>query len=360
MGAWIFFYVFFIWGILPFNVFEYPSKWFKLTWAVWVISQIIILLVLRKMSRRRASEGRSTKKFMPYIMSTCVMLLISLYIPTAAGGVERMVIGNYATTAEEEMKAQLEAELPELIRQLDNRIVDINIDVEHTVPDTRFSLVQTSSAEERKKTEDYCTFLIKVEAKTEAPNGYISPANVQKLYQEIYNKRSDIRRNSRSYERYEAEWRKYKSDKHVNIGQMRDGILLKAECPGYSYTAESNSDLVRTDPDDYAHKITDEISGKIWYFENGDSVGLQQEEIEAERRRKAKEEAAAAEAEEKEREKAKSSLGSSYIYGGGLDAYDKGYEDVDIDGEYDEYRYEHDLDYASGVDDAMEDREEWY
>lgn len=359
MGAWIFIYVFVVWGLLPVKLFENPSEWFNLVWGIWIISQILILLVLRIVNNRRKKAGKSTKWFVPYIISTGIMIIISLYIPTAAGGIERMLIGSYAGEAQDEMKAKLEAELPELIKQFDNRIIDINVDVEQTRLDTKFTIAQTDSSGGYNNKADYCTNLIRIEAKTSAPNGYISPANIQKLYQEIYNKQGQIRRNCQSYERYETKWREYMWDKHVNIERMRGGILLQVECPGYRYTAESNSDLKWDAPDDYAHKITDEISGKIWYFENSSSNGMTEEEIEAARRRKAKEEAEAAKEKEKERSK-HSGSGKSYVYGGGLDAYDKGYEDVDIDGEYDEYRYEHDLDYALGVDDAMEDREEWY
>lgn len=39
----------------------------------------------------------------------------------------------------------------------------------------------------------------------------------------------------------------------------------------------------------------------------------------------------------------------------GWDSYDKGYEDVWLDDDYDWDRYQRDSDYADGVDDAMED-----
>ena len=360
MGVWIFLYVFAVWGMLPFKVFENPSRWFNLTWAVWIISQIIILLVLYIVNQRRKKAGKSTMWFVPYIISSFTMLLISMYVPTAAGSLERRTIINYAGAAQAELKARFEAELPEMIKQFDSRY-EVKVKVVQTEPDTKDDISQAESSAKREKAQNYYTNLIKIEAKTVAPYGYVSPDNVQKLYQEIYKKQRKIYDSSQSYERYETEWRKYRNDDYVDIGNKRDGILLQVECPGYSYTAESNSDLIRTGPDDYAYKITDEISGKVWYFENSRSNGMTDEEIEAARRRKAKEEAEAAEAQEKERERNRSNnSGKAKVYGGGLDAYDKGYEDVDIDGEYDEYRYEHDLDYALGVDDAMEDREEWY
>lgn len=41
-------------------------------------------------------------------------------------------------------------------------------------------------------------------------------------------------------------------------------------------------------------------------------------------------------------------------------AYDDGYDDVYMDGDYDYERYAHDWDYADGVDDAMDEfEEEW-
>ncbi len=58
-----------------------------------------------------------------------------------------------------------------------------------------------------------------------------------------------------------------------------------------------------------------------------------------------------------------SSGSSSYVYhsnSSGWDSYDKGYSDVDENGEYDEYRYDWDDEYAAGVDDAMDDNHEWY
>lgn len=48
-----------------------------------------------------------------------------------------------------------------------------------------------------------------------------------------------------------------------------------------------------------------------------------------------------------------SSSGSSYTY-------DDGYDDVYFDGEYDTDRYDSDLDYMDGVDDAMDDIGEYW
>lgn len=48
------------------------------------------------------------------------------------------------------------------------------------------------------------------------------------------------------------------------------------------------------------------------------------------------------------------------ISSGGLDSYDAGYDDIYMDGDYDYDRYDSDDDYASGVDDAMEDAWEEY
>ena len=51
----------------------------------------------------------------------------------------------------------------------------------------------------------------------------------------------------------------------------------------------------------------------------------------------------------------KSSSKNTYKY----DSYDDGYEDVYLDDDYDWDRYLEDDDYASGVDDALEDEEEY-
>mgnify|MGYP007122684949 CR=1 FL=1 len=40
------------------------------------------------------------------------------------------------------------------------------------------------------------------------------------------------------------------------------------------------------------------------------------------------------------------------------DSYDKGYDDIYMDGDYDWDRYQKDKDYADGVDDAMEELDE--
>ena len=39
---------------------------------------------------------------------------------------------------------------------------------------------------------------------------------------------------------------------------------------------------------------------------------------------------------------------------------DAGFDDVYLDGEYDEERYQRDQDYADGVDDAMGELDEWW
>nr|MBP3598861.1 hypothetical protein [Eubacterium sp.] len=54
----------------------------------------------------------------------------------------------------------------------------------------------------------------------------------------------------------------------------------------------------------------------------------------------------------------KSSSSSSKKNGNPYEAYDKGYEDVTEDEDYDWDRYNSDPDYADGVDDAMEENEE--
>lgn len=51
----------------------------------------------------------------------------------------------------------------------------------------------------------------------------------------------------------------------------------------------------------------------------------------------------------------KKSNSSSNKKSSGWDSYDKGYEDVWLDDDYDWDRYQSDSDYADGVDDAMED-----
>lgn len=70
--------------------------------------------------------------------------------------------------------------------------------------------------------------------------------------------------------------------------------------------------------------------------------------------------------QEKEKQGSSSNSGSHSTSGGAgstrfkIDSYDKGYDDAYFEGEYDEERYDRDLDYALGVDDAMEDLgEDW-
>ena len=50
-----------------------------------------------------------------------------------------------------------------------------------------------------------------------------------------------------------------------------------------------------------------------------------------------------------------SSSSSKYNSSHSHDSYDSGYDDVYMDGDYDQDRYDRDDDYATGVDDAIED-----
>ncbi len=50
-----------------------------------------------------------------------------------------------------------------------------------------------------------------------------------------------------------------------------------------------------------------------------------------------------------------SSSSSKYNGSHSYDSYDSGYDDVYMDGDYDQDRYDRDDDYATGVDDAIED-----
>lgn len=50
-----------------------------------------------------------------------------------------------------------------------------------------------------------------------------------------------------------------------------------------------------------------------------------------------------------------SSLNSKYNSSHSHDSYDSGYDDVYMDGDYDQNRYDRDDDYATGVDDAIDD-----
>ena len=50
-----------------------------------------------------------------------------------------------------------------------------------------------------------------------------------------------------------------------------------------------------------------------------------------------------------------SSSNSKYNSSHSYDSYDSGYDDVYMDGDYDQERYDRDDDYATGVDDAIED-----
>lgn len=265
------------------------------------------------------------------------------------------------------MKTQLEEELPELIKHFDARI-DAKIQVEQGAPAEESDSSETASenttnnTQENSNSQDYYSLLVSVDAATQAPNGYLSPDSVQKLYQKIYHRVTKIMGNSPSHERYRLECVEYGYADHVNVREIRYGIFINVNCPGYSYVAESNSDFRWDDPVDYVSTVTDEISGKVWGFENSSSTGMTKEERER-AARKAREEAESKAAEErskKDSNRGSSSVTHNYSVDSGQSAYDKGYEDVDINGEYNEYRYEHDLDYALGVDDAMEDRDEWY
>ena len=57
---------------------------------------------------------------------------------------------------------------------------------------------------------------------------------------------------------------------------------------------------------------------------------------------------------------AKTNFSGESAYDDDEDSYDAGYDAVYFDLDYDEERYENDDDYANGVDDAMEDIEEYW
>jgi len=77
------------------------------------------------------------------------------------------------------------------------------------------------------------------------------------------------------------------------------------------------------------------------------------------RQSRAKEEAEKKRQEELRKNKSSISYDSNKAYKS-VERYDAGFDDVYLDGEYDEERYRRDQDYADGVDDAMGELDEWW
>ena len=51
----------------------------------------------------------------------------------------------------------------------------------------------------------------------------------------------------------------------------------------------------------------------------------------------------------------KNTITTGHKYNTSSDSYDDGYDDIYMDGDYDYDRYDHDSDYADGVDDALDE-----
>lgn len=360
---WIFivWYIFIVWFLLPLYLVNNPPASFMVTW---IASQIVILYTLKKLKRHQEEQkgGQGLMRYIIlYLVSSAVMLGASYALPYIIGDIKEAGVRRIVEEAQTEFKEHIEDELPESVKNATSFISEV-----------RVSVVQSAPSKEDKT--DYYGNLIEVEV---GSAHYLQPSEIAKIYDAINEARNSIIRDScPGRERYQEAADKYRRDRYVDNIEIHDGISLKVECHNHLYKAEANEDLHSTYPKRGLTQITDELTSSEWYpFEErevfydgsyGKKLWLtweQYKKLKADKDRKEQEEEA--KSKKSQGKAGSSSLGSSKSSGsidmdGGLDSYDAGYEDVYINDEFDEYRYEHDYDYALGVDDAMEDIGEWY
>lgn len=362
MWIFILWYVFIVWFFLPFSLIDTPPASFM---ATWIASQIAIIYVLKKLKRHRETTkgGQGLMGYVVlYLITSSVMLGVSYEVPCIIGDIKEAGVQRIIEEAQTEFKERIEDELPEPVKNANSFISKVSV-----------SVVQSVTSKEEKA--DYYGNLIEVEVSSVH---YLQPSEIAKIYDVVYEARKSIISSScPNRERYQEAVGKYRRDRYAELSEIHDGISLKVECPNHLYRAESNEDLDSTSPSYKLTEITDEFTSSAWYpvYENEIMYGgsyvkklwvtwEQYKKLKADKERKEQEEK---EQNKKSQSKTGSSASSrnsgksgSIDMDGGLDSYDAGYEDVYINDEFDEYRYEHDYDYALGVDDAMEDVGEWY
>mgnify|MGYP004477592911 FL=1 len=153
------------------------------------------------------------------------------------------------------------------------------------------------------------------------------------------------------------------SGEESKIPLLKEDMMLTIKTTGHCFETDGR-------------RITDTVTGMYWerfssiYREYGDyppegykwvsGQTIREVDIaEINRRSRAKEEAEKKRQEELRKNKSSISYDSNKAYKS-VERYDAGFDDVYLDGEYDEERYQRDQDYADGVDDAMGELDEWW
>ncbi len=356
MGIFIFIYILVVWIWFPDVLIDNPPTSFMVTW---IVSQLVILYAIRlhkAHSQKTGSEQSMGAYIVFYFISSIVMVGVSCAAPYIVGSINEAGVNRVIELAQEEFKEHTERELPELVMNADRKITEVRVQVVQSVP----------SKEDK---TDYYGNIIEVDVNA---SKYRQPKEVEALYNAIYEARLDIVSNSCPNREIRREAvNKYRGNRYVEVADIRDGIRLRVECPNHIYYADSNADLRLNAPSGELTEITDELSKESWYNYDetdlvyngsyGKRLWATREQVERMKQDKQLKEQAAEEESKKSQSKKESSDSTGRIdMEGGLGSYDAGYDDVDINDEFDEYRYEHDYDYALGVDDAMDDTDDWY
>ena len=158
-------------------------------------------------------------------------------------------------------------------------------------------------------------------------------------------------------------YRNHLSGEESKIPFLKEDMMLTIKTTGHCFETDGNT-------------ITDTVTGMYWKkfsslrseygvyppegykWVSGQTI-LEVEIAKDNRERRAKEEAEKKRQEELRKNKSSISYDSNKAYKS-VERYDAGFDDVYLDGEYDEERYQRDQDYADGVDDAMGELDEWW
>lgn len=153
------------------------------------------------------------------------------------------------------------------------------------------------------------------------------------------------------------------SGEDSKIPFLKEDMMLSIKTTGHCFETDG-------------YRITDTVTGMYWEksYRFSSEYGVypskgykwvsgqtlwEEKMAEYNRQRRAEEEAEKKRQEELRKNKSSISYDSNKAYKS-VERYDAGFDDVYLDGEYDEERYRRDRDYADGVDDAMGELDEWW
>lgn len=153
------------------------------------------------------------------------------------------------------------------------------------------------------------------------------------------------------------------SGEESKIPFLKEDMMLTIKTTGHCFETDGN-------------RITDTVTGMYWErsYRFSSEYGVypyevhkwvsgqtiwEEEMAKYNRQRRAEEEAEKKRQEELRKNKSSISYDSNKAYKS-VERYDAGFDDVYLEGEYDEERYRRDRDYADGVDDAMGELDEWW